>query len=306
MKKKIANENEPNENKTKAQLYSILFFFTPAALANDKCRELFSDLENSSNPPLESAKPLSLTPESASNYEPETAQQNSGWISLAKAKALVREKGIRSKAELEQGRQSGLLPTNFPPKPHIAYKNSGWQGYGDFFGIGGARPKNWMPFEQAKALMRTEGIQTKKQLAKWLQSERRPSRFPLYPYGVYSDFWQSYPDFFGAEQPSPHRSKKNWMPFEQAKALMRTEGIQTTRQFNQWKEEGKRPNNFPSAPHTVYKDSGWKDYPDFFGSGWTRLKNWIPLEQAKALMRTEGIQTKDQFNQWKKEGNRPG
>ena len=271
-----------SQTKIKRRLSFILFlFFAPAALANDKCRELFSDLEN----PLESARPLvNLTPESASNYEPETAQQNSGWISLAKAKALVREKGIRSKAELEQGRQSGLLPTNFPPKPHITYKDSDWQSYDDFLS------SNWMSFEEAKALMQTEGIENIEQFNQWSGEGKRPDNFPPRPEITYKDSgWQGYRDFFYS----------GWMSLEEAKALMRTKGITTHKQFIQWKEEGKQPNNFPSSPHIAYKDSGWKGYPDFLGSG------WMPFEEAKALMQTEGIQTKTQFEQWNREGNRP-
>ena len=86
---------------------------------------------------------------------------------------------------------------------------------------------------------------------------------------------------------------------------MRIKGITTRKQFRQWSEEGNRPDNFPSEPHITYKDSGWQGYRDFFGSGRTHSKNWMPFEEAKALMRAEGITTKDQFEKWSEEGNRP-
>ncbi len=56
-----------------------------------------------------------------------------------------------------------------------------------------------------------------------------------------------------------------FLPFDQARHFMQRQGLKDIRQWNQWKEEGKRPNFIPSFPHMAYKNKGWEGFPDFLG-----------------------------------------
>ena len=165
------------------------------------------------------------------------------WMSYEEAKAFIHSKGIRSQEEFRNWRKSGKRPSNFPSAPERAYKED-WQGWKDFLG------KNWMSYEEAKAFILHKKIGSEKKFRIWRKEGLRPSNLPSEPQRVYKRDWQGWTDFLG----------KNWMSYEEAKTLIRSAGIHSITEFHIWKEEGKRPANFPSAPDKVYKKDwqGWQ------------------------------------------------
>lgn len=76
---------------------------------------------------------------------------------------------------------------------------------------GRKKSKKYLPFEQAKFVMREEQIQSKAQFFKWKKLTQNET-IPLQPQQVYRDEWISFNDFFGTNNKFP--TKKQWWEFD--------------------------------------------------------------------------------------------
>jgi len=87
--------------------------------------------------------------------------------------------------------------------------------------------------------------------------------------------WTDFPDFMGYK----NKYDKNWWPFEQSRAWVHKLELWRYRPQGggqvSWKAycSGKIPNlpprpenNIPTAPDSVYKETGWKGFQDWVGS----------------------------------------
>ncbi len=155
----------------------------------------------------------------------------------------------------------------------------------------------WMSYEEASAFIQDQGIKTNKQFREWNKSGKRPTNFPSNPNDTYKEEWTTWSAFFGTENIST--KEKEWISHQEALDFIQTQGITNSREFEVWKQSGKRPKNFPSAPDKTYKGKGWKSWEHFFGT------EKVSLEEAEAYIRNEGITSKEKFREWSNSGNRP-
>ena len=209
------------------------------------------------------------------------------WMSFEEARALIQSEGIQTRMEFEAWKRAGKRPRDFPANPHRTYKEE-WTGWGDFLGIG----RKWMSFEEAKDFIQNEGIQTSIEFEEWRSAGKRPDNFPSVPHQTYKEEWTGWSDFLGTD--------RKWMSFEEAQDFIRNEGIQSHKEFKEWKRAGKRPDNFPSAPEKIYKEE-WPGWEVFLGTE----RQWMSFEEAQTFIRNEGIQTSVEFEEWKRAGKRP-
>ena len=170
------------------------------------------------------------------------------WMSYEAAQALMQGLGIKTVRQFKEWNRVGKRPNDIPANPNEVYKSK-WKGWNAFFG-----KKNWMSYEAAQALMQGLGIKTVRQFKEWRRSSERPNKFPANPNEVYKSKWKGWNAFFG---------KRSWRSYESARILMERIGIKTWRQFQEWSRSGKRPEDFPSHPHDVYK-SEWKGWVCIF------------------------------------------
>jgi hypothetical protein len=56
------------------------------------------------------------------------------YRSFKKARAFVRDLGLRSVGEWRDYIKSGMRPDDIPVAPHYVYANDGWAGWGDWLG----------------------------------------------------------------------------------------------------------------------------------------------------------------------------
>ena len=232
--------------------------------------------------------------------------RNRDWMSFQDAKTLMQRQGIRTREQFQEWSKSEQRPKNFPSTPHQTYKNK-WRGWGDFLGTGNisTSKRKWMSFQDAKALMQSQGIKTSTEFNEWKKAGKRPKDFPSNPSETYKNKWRGWGDFLGTGNISTRNRK--WMSFQDAKALMQSQGIKTITEFNEWKKAGNRPKDFPSHPEQTYKDK-WRGWSNFLGTGnivGGRKKEWMSFQDAKALMQSQGIKTREQFQEWSKSEQRP-
>jgi len=81
---------------------------------------------------------------------------------------------------------------------------------------------------------------------------------------------------------------KDWLSFEDAKALVQRSEILTMREYKN-KKEWRKKYNLPSNSNAVYADQGWAGWDDFLGKVRSRTLGikWPSLEEAKAIIRRE-------------------
>ncbi len=71
--------------------------------------------------------------------------------------------------------------------------------------------------------------------------------------------------------------QREYLPFEESREYVRTLGLKTVRDFQDWSSSGNRPNNIPSRPYDIYEE--WISWWDYLGvaEGWNGYMNYDEL-----------------------------
>ena len=158
--------------------------------------------------------------------------------------------------------------------------------------LGSPRRRNWLPFEEARALARSLGLRSSIEWSRWSTTPARPRNVPSNPNLVYPE-WAGWPDWLG------HRV---WRPFEEARAFARSLGLKSQVEWLAWSKTPARPSDIPAAPSGVYKGE-WVDWYDWLGT--RRRGHWRPFSEARAYVRSLGLGTHDRWCEWSKSRARP-
>ncbi len=145
-------------------------------------------------------------------------------------------------------------PANIPSNPQKTYADKGWLSMADWLGYD---KDKFLEFEQARSIVWELELKSAEEWREW-SKERRPPNIPSDPYKTYKGKgWVSYPDWLGYD-------KDKFLPFEEARAVVREAGLKNTEQWWAWSREHS-PAYVPAAPHRTYAGKGWVSYPDWMG-----------------------------------------
>ncbi|MDI6603363.1 MAG: integrase repeat-containing protein, partial [Patescibacteria group bacterium] len=164
------------------------------------------------------------------------------------------------------------------------YKDE-WKNWYDF--LGKEKPLEFLSFEEAKEVVRNLGI---KSSAEYFQKYKQVKGLPSNPRRVYKDEWKNWRDFLGKEK------SLKFLPFEEAKKIVKTLNIMSQKEYFQRYKEGK---GLPSDPRRVYKDE-WKNWRDFLGK--EKPLEFLSFEEAKKIVKTLNIMSQKEYFQRYKEG----
>ena len=141
-----------------------------------------------------------------------------------------------------------------------------------------------LPYAEAQKIVQKAGIKTITEFKAW----KRPEGVPSTPDMTYKDKgWKSWPEFLGTGVPFVALS------YKEAQKIVQKAGIQNAREFYARKP---KPEGVPSQPYVIYKGKGWKNWPEFFGTGTT---DYVSYEKAQKIVRKAGIKTATEFWAWK-------
>ena len=103
------------------------------------------------------------------------------------------------------------------------------------------------------------------------------------------------------------RAPKDFLPFEEARAIVWKVGLQSTEQWMEWRSGGQRPEDIPSHPEEMYADDGWLSLADWlgYGEGQTAKNTFLEFEVARESVWELGLKSKEQWKEWCREGHRP-
>jgi hypothetical protein len=231
------------------------------------------------------------------------------------ARAYVRGLRLRNTAEWRafcRGElpERGRLPDDIPATPNNIYAERGWVDFFDWLGSDGSRARaERRTFAEARVFARSLGLRTNKEWFAFAHGERPdlgelPADMPIAPAATYWERgWTTWGDFLGAD----HR------PFAEARRYARTLGLESLKAWKAFArgerpDRGALPNDVPKNPHYVYRDTGWKGWGDFLGTGNTRggrKGSFRSFEDARAFVHTLGIRSHLEWIAYATSGRKP-
>jgi hypothetical protein len=130
-------------------------------------------------------------------------------------------------------------------------------------------------FYEAREFARSLGLKNENEWKEYCRGklpgyDPKPTDIPASPKMTYGSLgWLGYMDWLG--RPWKKVIRKSAKNFDEARAFARSLGLKNQSQWNDY-YKGKYPNlppkpyNIPKNPHTVYKNQGWRDWPDWLDS----------------------------------------
>lgn len=97
-------------------------------------------------------------------------------------------------------------------------------------------------------------------------------------------------------------AKLGWRPFEEARAYVRSLGLQSQADWHKFAREPdpdkqELPLDIPRTPNIIYKDLGWKGFPDWMGYG-RQQDSWWSFERARKFARSLGLTGQAQWRDY--------
>ena len=120
------------------------------------------------------------------------------FLQFEEARAIVREVGLERKEQWWEWSRD-CRPADIPSQPHVKYKDKGWVSWRDWLGYGEGEPPRdeFLPFEEAREMVRELGLGGQKQWKEWSR-DCRPADIPSHPDVTYADEgWVSMADWLG-------------------------------------------------------------------------------------------------------------
>lgn len=154
--------------------------------------------------------------------------------------------------------------------------------------------KQWRPFNDARALVRSLGLKSVKDYEAWSRSGQRPDDIPGSPSKAYAGVFEGWADFLGIPGERRRRLIRSGCcrPFTEARAYVRRHGLRSQWDYAQWSKKGDRPNDIPANPYNAY------------GTEWTNWSDWLGLNgadgfksfpEARAFARSLGLKTRREW-----------
>jgi hypothetical protein len=138
------------------------------------------------------------------------------------------------------------------------------------------RPRHNFEFEEAVKRVRQENIQSVRDYAKWYKLHT-PARIPKRPDRAYEKEWKGWGYYLGVYNEMPMKERKNFRPYEDAKAFARNLGYTSVNQWFDLCREGGKPDDIPARPDIHYHKTGeWYTWTEFLG---TRINHRIEYAQ---------------------------
>jgi superfamily II DNA or RNA helicase len=142
------------------------------------------------------------------------SQKKWEWIDFEDARVFAKTLKLRSSSEwtdYTKGEMKHLppLPKDIPKYPNQIYKSAGWNNWADYLGYTAIKVKNrktYMPFEQARILVREIGLKSNKEWREYSKNSR-PDNIPGSPERVYTSEWKGWTDFLGNKSKGKSESK---------------------------------------------------------------------------------------------------
>ena len=102
-------------------------------------------------------------------------------------------------------------------------------------------------------------------------------------------------------------AKLSWMPFEEAREFVRGLSIGSYMDWINYYKLKTKPFDIPTCPNIVYRNDGWLNWGDWFGTGniASTQRKFRPFLEAKKFISNAGIRNSKEWRAFCKSGNLP-
>jgi superfamily II DNA or RNA helicase len=166
------------------------------------------------------------------------------------------------------------------------------------------KTSKFLPFEQARELVRQQKFKSGKEFKAWVSSENAPDSIPKGPQDVYKSEWQGIKNWLGTEDTPVN--KKKFRDFHDAREFVRSLSLSGKNAYAAWLKSGQRPADIPTSPKSAYGDL-FKGWGDWLGNGkiYTGAMSFLDFEEAREYVRNLGLKNKDEYAAWAQSNMKP-
>jgi len=192
-------------------------------------------------------------------------------------------------------------PVDIPSSPDKIYKDRGWKNWSDYLGSDPkkARSREYRSFNEAREFVRQLKFKRKDDYAEWSKSTNRPLDIPSRPGIYYKDKgWISWGDWLGTMITA--NQNRQFRRFEDAKVFVQSLGMQSQLDYRNWSKSIDRPDDIPSDPARVYKNSGWVSWGDWLGTRTTasQKKEFLSFSDARKIVHSMNLKSIIKYKDW--------
>jgi superfamily II DNA or RNA helicase len=169
----------------------------------------------------------------------------------------------------------------------------------------GIPKKRWRTYKEAEEYARPFGFKNQKEWREHCKSGKKPEDIPASPEKTYKNKgWRGYEEFLGH---IPRQMKPgSALPIEEAKKILHPLRIPDQQTFYRLSKNKQLPAGIPGNPARVYRDKGWKGFPDLLGYIPKRPARWdISYDELKDLLRPLKIRSAEEFYQLRNQDKLP-
>ena len=226
----------------------------------------------------------------------------SNWRPFEEAREYVRSLGLQNTQEYTEWCRTDFRPPDIPAEPASIYKLKGWLDWADFLDSMNRKNVDWMPFEEARQLVRNQGLSNMKGYRKWRRLSGSTFAVPAKPDDIYqNEGWIDAADWLGTK----NRKNVDWMPFTEARDLVQSKNLKTVNEYKSFRQGDEYYLLLPSEAGNVYRDDGWVSWADFLGIRPTKGIDYLPYEEAREFVIGLGLKNQKDWFAWRATAERP-
>jgi superfamily II DNA or RNA helicase len=203
----------------------------------------------------------------------------------------------------------GVRPNDIPSAPHLAYKDTGWVSWGDWFGTNSISVKDrpYLAFKEARKFIHSLELKDQREWILYYKGKMpekgvRPDNIPSSPERTYKDKgWKSLGDWLGTGVIGS--IKRKFKPFRQARKFSRSLNLKSGPEWKAYckgeiPNKKKKPQDIPFNPNRTYEKEGWVSMGDWLGTGniATQLRQHREFNQARKFVHSLNLKS---ANEWR-------
>jgi superfamily II DNA or RNA helicase len=165
---------------------------------------------------------------------------------------------------------------------------------------------SWRPFEDAREFVHSLNLKNVLSWNEYCDSGLKPIDIPRIAERTYKNKgWKSWGDWLGTGNVSV--LLKQYRKFEEAKVFIQSLNLKSNKDWRQFIKTPEKPNDIPSNPESVYKNSGWTSWGDWLGTEKVanRLRKYRPFEEARKFVHALNLKGKNDWSVYSKSGLKP-
>ena len=218
------------------------------------------------------------------------------WMPFEEARAFVRSLNLKSREEWKVFCKSNLRPFDIPMYSDNVYKKLGWINWGDFLGNGAIATRflTYLPFNEARDFVRNLGFKSGKDYFEYCKTENKPKDLPRNPERTYKkEGWIGMNDWLGTEVSKYNR--KIEVDYEYAAEFAQKLNLKSVNEWRKFVKSGSFPKEIPTAPNEKFQESGWISWSHFLGCNIKMLGQELDFEKAREYAKSLNLNSNKEW-----------